>query len=221
MRNDFEHARTALTHPGMKGSAFEQAFRDFLRKYLPKKLDISQGILVDASGATSKQLDVIISDALGTPIFYESGETRVTPTEMAYAVIEVKAKLDKGELDRCLQNMMSIRKLSKTAFQPGTEAPVRMYGKVFTAWPVNYYIFAIDSAPLEKLREHLTECYSANASPTEQRIDTICVLNRGVILNQLKSDEFGALPEPGSRVGSTETTRALLLFFALTSRYWF
>lgn len=221
MGTDFEQARAALPHPGLKGSALEEAFRGFLRKYLPSKLDVSHGIVIDASGQSSKQMDVIISDALGTPIFYESGETRVVPAEMVYAVIEVKANLNLGELDRCLENMASVRSLAKAAYQPGTSAPINMYGQIFTAWPINYFVFSIDSAPLESVSAHLLDYYTTRASPPERRIDTICVLNRGVICNQVPPGNYDALPSSVSKIAHLKTKRALLLFYALTSRYWF
>src|SRR2546425_386352 len=94
MRADFEEAHVAMNHPGLKGNAVEESFRQFLRDYLPKALDISTGILVDSEGNQSRQLDVIISDAAKTPIFYRSGETRIIPIECAYSVIEVKSFLD-------------------------------------------------------------------------------------------------------------------------------
>jgi hypothetical protein len=81
MQLDFDQARAAITHPGLKGSAFEEAFREFLRRYLPRKLDVLQGIIVDAQGKSSKQLDVIVCDSASTPVFYESGDTRVVPSD--------------------------------------------------------------------------------------------------------------------------------------------
>jgi len=54
--------------------------------------------------------------------------------------------------------------------------------------------------------------------PLWKRIDCVCVLNRGVILNQVQDGTFDALPQPGSRLGYRETERALLLFYALISR---
>ena len=221
MRSDFDQARFALQHPGLKGSALEEGFRQFLRKYLPKKLDISQGVIVDSQGNSSKQLDVIISDAHCTPIFFQSGDTRVIPSEMVYAVIEVKTKLDIAELNRCLDNMASVRALSKTSIQPGCSAPVTMYGRTFPLWPSNYYVFALDSAPLSSLSGHLCDYNNRHGLPPERRIDTICILNKGVILNQDQTGNVDALPSPGTVVGTIETKRALLLFYALTSRYWF
>lgn len=82
MRSDLRIARVALQHPGLKGASFETTFRRFLRQYLPKNLDVSTGVLVDARGnPASRQMDVIISDAAKTPIFYLSGDIRVVPIE--------------------------------------------------------------------------------------------------------------------------------------------
>ncbi len=51
MRSDLAEARSALKHPGLKGTSFEEVFRRFLRNYLPAILDISTGVIV-ASGET-------------------------------------------------------------------------------------------------------------------------------------------------------------------------
>jgi hypothetical protein len=48
MRADLKRARGALSHAGMKGASAEDTFRTFLRDYLPRSLDISSGIVVDA-----------------------------------------------------------------------------------------------------------------------------------------------------------------------------
>src|SRR5260370_480931 len=134
MQLDFEQTRNALEHPGLKGSGIENIFREFLRKYLPKSLDISSGILIDSNGEQSRQLDVIISDAARTPIFYEKGEVRVIPIECAYAVIEVKSNLDSEELKQAFTNMKSVRALKKAAyFDPRSinMPPLTFYGREY------------------------------------------------------------------------------------------
>jgi hypothetical protein len=115
MRSDLERARGALSHAGMKGASAEDTFRTFLREHLPRSLDVSSGVLVDVNGNVSRQLDVIISDANKTPVLFRSGEDRVIPVECAYAVIEVKSKLDAKELDSAFENMLSVRSLTQTA----------------------------------------------------------------------------------------------------------
>lgn len=48
MRSDWNKARSATNHPSLKGASIETAFRDFLKHYLPKSLDISSGVIVDS-----------------------------------------------------------------------------------------------------------------------------------------------------------------------------
>lgn len=222
MRADLNKARTALTHPGLKGASFEQTFREFLREYLPRSLDVSTGVLIDAAGNSSRQLDVIISDAAKTPIFYKSGENRVIPVECTYAVIEVKACLDTQELNSAFQNMQSIRKLQKTAFFKPSGAIVRkdkLYGREWDIWPINYFVFSYDSIDLMGLAELLDKLHGEASLPEWSRVDTICVLEKGVVCNQLADGKYNALPEPGSKLFVCQTERALLLFYSLISRY--
>lgn len=223
MQSDFEKVRKATDHPGLKGNVVEESFRTFLRNYLPQSLDISTGILVDPEGRTSKQLDIIISDAAKTPIFYKSGDMRVIPIECTYSVIEVKTFLDVKELDRTFENMKSVRELKKKAyFAPSPFLPrYTYYGQQWEIWPVNYFIFAANSIELPRLADHIYERHQAEQLPEWSRIDTVCVLNKGVIANSVVNDgkvgSFNALPYPTSHMIACPTSRSLLLFYSLIS----
>jgi hypothetical protein len=224
MRSDLAETRSALQHPGLKGSSLEEVVRQFLREYLPATLDVSTGVVVDSKGNISRQIDVIISDAAKTPIFYRSRDTRVIPVEGVYSVMEVKADLTTQELERAFENMRSVRKLQKIAYEVDSGPITKwkmLYGRTWQMWPINYFVFAFDSSPLDKLGSLLAKRYTDERLPEWERIDTICVLNRGVILNQDPNGFFDALPSPGSTVGHYETERALLLFYSLISRYMF
>lgn len=222
MRADVEKARMALQHPGLKGGSFEEIFRLFLREYFPKSLDISTGILVDSNGNASRQVDVIISDAAKTPVLYKSGDVRVIPVECAYAVIEIKAFLDSGELDKIFENMLSVRRLEKKAYYPPGGVIVnyeKLYGRQWSIWPLNYFVFAFDSIALMNLGNLIHTAHINRSLPEWSRIDTVCVLDKGVIHNALADGTIDALPEPNSRLNVCETDRALLLFYALISHY--
>ncbi len=75
--------------------------------------------------------------------------------------------------------------------------------------------------PLDTLTTQLEEMHERESLPLWKRIDCVSVLNRSVILNQVQDGTFDALPQPGSRLGCCQTKRALLLFYALISRYVF
>ncbi|HUU28900.1 MAG TPA: DUF6602 domain-containing protein [archaeon] len=220
IRSDFARAQKSLTHAGLKGNANEETVREFLRQYLPKTLDISEGMLFDSEGKQSRQLDIIVSDAAKTPIFFQSGNTRVIPIECAYAVIEVKAFLDKSELEKAYSNMKSVKTLTKKEkafFRPDGHIQQfhTVYGKKWNYWPIHYFIFAYDSASMDHIINNLDQLQ--NNDEVYQRIDMICVLDKGVILNRWQNGMFSALPNTGSCLFVSHTSKPLLFFYALIS----
>lgn len=222
MRSDAKQTRLALNHPGMKGSCFEELFRAFLRTYLPRSIDVSTGILVDSCGRSTRQLDVILSDANRTPVLYRQGDIRVIPVECVYSVIEVKAYLDAEELGRIFQNMLSVRSLEKEAYiRPAGQIInfVRLYGKDWDIWPTNYFVFAFDSIDLQSVAEHVASQHASRSLEEPCRVDCICVLDKGVVCNQLVDGTFKGISEPGSKLFTCKTSRALLLFYTLISPY--
>jgi hypothetical protein len=223
MRSDLRVARVALQHPGLKGASFENTFRRFLRQYLPKNLDVSTGVLVDAQGnPASRQMDVIISDAAKMPIFYLSGDVRVVPIECVYSIVEIKAHLGSNELNQAFENMLSVRRLQKTAYSPQGEVyfPAIMYGQEWEIWQTNYFLFAFDSIGLDPLADALQAKHAGASLPPHQRIDSVCVLDKGLIVNKpLEEDRIDALPSPGSVLRLAPSRRALLLFYVLISKY--
>jgi hypothetical protein len=140
MRSNFNKIRVALKNSGSKGESIEEIVRKFLQEYLPKNLAISSGMIVDSNGNSSKQIDIIIYDALKTPIFFKSGHIQVLPVECVYSVIEVKSMLNKDELEKIFANMDSVRNLEKKAYYPEGDLshPVLLYGKEWNIWPINY-----------------------------------------------------------------------------------
>jgi hypothetical protein len=218
MRSDFRRAQQSLSHSGLKGDANEDTVRRFLRQYLPRTLDVISGTLVDSSGSHSRQLDVVLSDTAKTPVFFQAGDNRVIPVECAYSVIEVKANLDTQELKRCFDNMRSCKSLKKHAYFQKNSPIIEthtLYGKEWAYFPLSYFVFAFDSISIPSLLQNLDQ-YHAGCE-VHERIDTICVLDQGVILNQSKTGFYSCLPEADSRLTACLTDQALLLFYAVIS----
>jgi len=218
MKSNFVKAQKSLPHSGLKGEANEETVRKFLRQYLPKALDITTGIIVDSDGNHSRQVDIIICDSVKTPIFYQSGDTRVIPIECVYAVIEVKSFLDKTELKASYKNMLSVKKLVKKAYFEQKGAIVithHLYGMEWPYWPIQYFVFAYDSIMLNSVLKYLNALQGTNE--VHKRIDAVCVLEKGVILNQSPDGMFSALPVPGSKTIACSTRKPLLLFYVLMS----
>ncbi len=94
-----------------------------------------------------------------------------------------------------------------------------LYGRECEIWPTMYFLFAFES---QETRPVLTRYFELNhfpSPPLEQRIDMICALNEYVIFHKLADGMFDALPAPDSQPVCLSSTRSLLLFFTLLSRY--
>lgn len=249
MQSKFRQAQKTIQHSGFKGQVNERIVCNYLKDYLPKSLDISTGELVDRYGGRSRQIDVIISDTFKTPIFLKDEEIRVIPVECAYSVIEVKAHLDLNELDKAFTNMKSVRSLRKTAYFQSRlpeNGYFLHYGMNSPIWPINYFVFAFDSINLDDLREAIEQRHKAEQLPLWSRIDTICILNKGIITNLKKKsisehlftskqydvfrtlpeaasnstfDYLDTLPEQGTELHTIHTEKSLLLFHMLISKH--
>jgi hypothetical protein len=229
MQHNFSDIRESIKHRGEKGRSIEEILRQFLKVYFPKSLDVSTGFIIDSNGNESKQMDVILSDSAKTPVFYDDSVTRVLPVECVYSVIEVKSMLDSNSLDQCVENMKSVRRLEKKAYTrppPYDEFSVSVYGSTWPIRPVHYFLFAFDSIDLDGLVSMMDQKYSKENLGVSSRIDTTCVLHKGVICNLYPNGEIGGLPQSDSRISDSRilnvyTNRALLLFYLLISSHLF
>lgn len=227
MTSRLNQARIGIgTHAPSKGTTFENIFIEFLREYLPKFMDVSSGFIVDANGNQSRQLDVILFDANKSPKFYQKENIRVLPIECVYGVIEVKAKLAISDVGEIFENMKSVRRLEKTAYVRPTDNPMNsiitkhtIYDRVWEIWPVHYFVFAFDSVQLENIVSALTGIITKEKLEPWTRIDTVGVLNKGVICNQYKDGNIDALPGNDSTLIPINTSKALLLFYVLISSH--
>jgi len=218
MRADFESARATLTHPVLKGTAFEGTVKEFFRQYLPDRLGVATGQLVDSTGSLSKQLDVVIFDKSKSPILYENNGVQVIPVECAYAVIEVKARLDASELPSIHANMLSVKNLKKTAYYGGESAIIEttnVYGQAWNHWPTNYFVFGFESPNPRTMQVPMIEYHNASLQQPHMRIDLMCILDRGVFLNLTQDGKFDSLPSPTSVPVYIATDQSLLLFYTL------
>jgi hypothetical protein len=105
----------SITHAGTMGEVNEQYFIDFLRKYLPHRYAIDRGIVIDATGSTSDQIDVVIFDRQYTPTLLDQEDHRFVPAEAVYAILEVKPTVDKAYLQYAGNKAKSVRRLSRTS----------------------------------------------------------------------------------------------------------
>lgn len=226
MMLEFEVSRNTFSHNGLKGSANEVILIDFLRKYLPKKIEITSGQIIDTEGHISKQIDIILCDSFATPMLYEINNIRVIPIETVYAVIEVKAIINSSDVETIINNMLSVKKLIKKAFYKKNgiiKSTINMFDREWEIWPVHYYIFGFTSENAFSVRDEINRFHSdLNLQPWE-RIDTGCILDKGAFINTHRDGELigkiDALPSNNTDFYFMPSRRPLIAFYTLIMHY--
>ena len=128
LRVKLELSTQSVTHAGTLGDVNESYFIDVLRKYLPRRYAVDNGIIIDSTGATSDQIDVIIYDNQYTPTLLDQKNHRFVPSEAVYAVFEVKPTINKCYLEYAGNKAASVRRLIRTTIpivHAGGEYPAK------------------------------------------------------------------------------------------------
>jgi hypothetical protein len=107
-------SRSVLDHPGAKGSATELDWSAALEEFLPKRYQVSSAFVIDADGAQSEQIDLVVYDRHFCPLFFERGDARLIPVEAVFAAFEVRPKLDRENILYAAGKVQSVRELCRT-----------------------------------------------------------------------------------------------------------
>ena len=105
----------SITHSGTMGDVNEEHFIRFLRRTLPRRYGVEQGIVIDCHGATSEQIDIVIYDPQYTPPLLDQQNHRYILAEAVYAVLEVKPEINKTYLTYAADKARSGRLLHRTS----------------------------------------------------------------------------------------------------------
>ena len=134
-----------VNHALETGLSNEEILRDTLREILPRKYGIAKGKIVNASGAMSRQCDIIVYDVLNCPnIFVDSNKNQILPIEGVYAVIEVKTQLTHARLAESFENIWSLKNL-------GSHLNVSTNDHVKIIAPLGHVIAYDDKRSLESI----------------------------------------------------------------------
>lgn len=177
LRSEFERIRATNPHYGERGRETESILASFLSNHLPKRWDAGTGIVIDTANSISRQSDVLVYDAHNSPVYRRGPGVLILPSDNVGAVIEVKSRLDKAELEDALEKVASVKRLRKSRVAAFERDPA---GSVPTMTTTLGIVFAYQAATsLETLAENMA---SANASrPTQEWADMVAVLDEGVI----------------------------------------
>jgi hypothetical protein len=107
------------------GVPIEQVVTRELTNLLPDRYTASKGEVVDATGSTAGECDIVIHDSHWTPFVkpppVPNSDSKLIPVESVYAIIEVKKTVTMGELDNGMKKLVSANRLDR---------PVNPYGHI-------------------------------------------------------------------------------------------
>jgi hypothetical protein len=69
LRNEFEFIRNSNPHSAEKGSEIEGILRTILNKHMPQRYRAGSGFINDNTNDISRQTDIIIYDAMASPLY--------------------------------------------------------------------------------------------------------------------------------------------------------
>jgi hypothetical protein len=177
LREDFEHIRETISHSGEKGGETEDKVREFLNGHIPKRFHATKGFVIDVDNQMSDHQDVIIYDEQSSPVYKYDGANQIVSADAVAAIIEVKAVLNKSQLEEAFSKIEEVKRLKKRAISEmdqnataSTLAATRTLGIILG--------FGSDIS-LEEPAEHCVELNEKRE--TAHRPDLIVVLDVGVI----------------------------------------
>lgn len=115
IEDDLRRARQALAQPTEKGDASESVWIDVFNKHLPRRYEARKAHVVDAHGAFSDQIDVVIHDRQYSPLVFTFKDSFVVPSESVYAVFEAKQDMTAVHIAYAQRKAASVRKLHRTS----------------------------------------------------------------------------------------------------------
>lgn len=101
-----------LTHNGEKGKEAEEILKNFLKKYLPQKYQVTTGFVHTDMGI-SNQSDILLYDANNYPPLYSGYANQIIHMSSLRAVIECTMKLNKRKIEEDNKKINNLKALYK------------------------------------------------------------------------------------------------------------
>ena len=186
-----------IDHNTSKGTFREHIVKQFLRPFLPGAYGVSGGQAFDEEGNISKQLDIVIYDAIHSYVAPYMDDFIYFPCESVYGNIEIKSRLDNKSFLEAVENIISLKKLKRKYSDTYQVTPIkelRIKGVTWEKSVTNEYfgiIFAYDGVSSEKVLEYIKEYSEKNPQNREYLPNIIVLLKSQTIISRYHRHEDG------------------------------
>jgi hypothetical protein len=117
-RQLFANNEGKLIHPGEFGTYRETICKEFLTSFIPQRMTIDSGFLINSDGKISTQCDLVIYDKSVTPLLQNENRQRFFPIESVCAVGEIKSVMSLNDLKEALLKLSNHKSLRDTLYEP-------------------------------------------------------------------------------------------------------
>jgi hypothetical protein len=192
--------RETVTHTGEMGAASEADWCAALTEFLPTRYQVSKAFVIDSTGATSDQIDVVVHDRHFCPLFFEtSAGARYVPVESIFAVFEAKQEMTRAHVDYAARKIASVRRLRRTS---GAIVDRGQRRDPRHSFDILGGLLTLESSWTPPFGEAFRDALDAHMGHDMERLDLGCALRHGA---------FEVLPDHGGiDVG---VGRGALVFF--------
>jgi len=179
-----DNARSRFSHAGDKGAVVEQSFREFMKSYLPRRLGVGYGEIVDSHGGRSGQTDVVIVNE-DHPFTFTEGLPGLFFIEGVVGAAEIKSVLNSDHLERTIKSSRKFKEL-KSELGHGTEVKVSSptdLKRYYSRPP--FFLFAFESnLSLDSINNRLkSEIDKDTGNAKKDLLDAVFIIGQGWLIN--------------------------------------
>jgi hypothetical protein len=190
--------RETVDHAGEMGAASEADWCAAFAEFLPKRYQVSRAFVIDAGGATSEQIDIVVHDRHFCPLFFETeAGARYVPVESVFAVFEVKQEMTRAHIDYAAKKIASVRQLDRTStiiIERGERRRPREPFDILGG------LLSLESSWSPPFGSAFRDALLEHAAARDERLDLGCALKHGAF--ELVLGEDGDTVEVGEGVGA-------------------
>lgn len=182
MKKKLEEIRSTFAQSGDKGTSVEDSFRKFLHQYLPRRLEVGHGEIVDPNERRSKQTDVVIVNE-EHPFTFTPDLPGLFFIEGVCAAAEIKTNLTSTELKKAIKNSCQFKQLEIKSSK-GTIAYSNPsdFGR-FYKYPPWFLVAFESSLTLSGTKDRIEEFVKHNTVEINRLMDAVFVLGSGWVIN--------------------------------------
>lgn len=169
------------------GLATEDIIRDSIQSILPSRYHVTSGTVVDASGLTAGDMDIVIFNSHWFPEIHAAATAKtrkkLLPFEGVYAVGEVKQTLTQKSLDAAMHKLVTCHRLTRAPSSGGRISENRELTSNGRGIYNPLYSFLIAVETDEDFKSLINRFFDINRSLKRRDVvRAMCVLGQGTVV---------------------------------------